>query len=97
VLGNLQGIRAGGAECRGGIAVHGLSQRARHVLIDRVVNKLVSKYERIALIAEESRPEGLSQVSNQVRLLATSDRRQVPDRHGVAEHGDNLQQVKSGV
>ena len=94
VVGHLQPIRARGHQRDRRLAVQDAASRRGHVLVDRVVHQLVPEHDAFVDLVEEPGVVRRAQLPGDVGRRTAGDGGHVAERHRVAEHGRDLEQVQ---
>ena len=67
---------------------------ARHVLVDRVVHELVPEHDSVVGLVEQLGVERVAELGDDLGRRAAGDSGDIAERHGVAEHRRDLQQLQ---
>ncbi len=94
MVGHVQPGRTRGHERGGRVTVQHPAGGGRYVLIDRVVHELVPERDTIAVHVEELVVEGGLEAPGDLGRWAANHRGQGTDRHGIAEHRSDPEQVE---
>ena len=92
VVGHLKEVRAAGDQRERGLAVQTAAGRRGHMPVDRVVNELVPEHDAFVVLVETRASYAAPSCSRHHGV--TGDGGDVAERHGVAEHGRDPQQVE---
>ncbi len=91
---DMEPIRASGRQRFGGLTVQQTAGRRGYLLIDRVVHELMPEYNAVVGRVEQLRGERLVQLADDFRGRPARHRGDVAQRHRVAEHCRDLQELQ---
>ena len=94
VIRHVQGIRTCGHQRERRLAVQEAAGRRRDVLIDRVVHELVPEHDPVVGLVEQLRVERLAELPDYLGRRPAGDGGDIAERHGIAEHRGDLQQLE---
>ena len=91
---HVQSIRARGHQRDRGLTVQKAAGRRRYVLVDGVVHELVPEHDPVVRLVEKLSVERVAELPDHLGRRAAGDGGDVAERHGVAEHRRDLQQLQ---
>ncbi len=94
MIGDVQKIRAGGRQGDRRLAMQETAGRRGNVLIDRIVHQLVPKHDPVASLVEQLRVERGAELRDDLGRPPAGDGGDIAERHRIAEHRRNLQQLE---
>ena len=94
VLRDGQGTGTRGHQRHRRLAVQEATGWRRHVLVDRVVHELVAEHDPVVGLVEQLGLERVAEPPHHLSRWKACDGGDVTERHGVAEHGRDLQQLQ---
>jgi hypothetical protein len=94
MVGHVQSVRTRGRQRDRGLTVQQAAGRRGNVLIDRVVHELMPEHDAVAGLVEQLGVERVVELRDDLGRRPVGDGGDVAERHGIAEHRGDLQQLQ---